>query len=128
METQFQTEEDQIHTLQTNVDYLRTTLNIVDSDPNSLSPTPTLTQEWLQQYNTQQIEEEKNYKMLQTQLTELQAYSTDKLRQILPTVTGDAELSGLLDKLNEAEQKFVVLTNDYNPNNNFDRYPRPIRD
>ena len=47
----------------------------------------------------------------------MQAYSTDKLRDVLPTVTADSALSGLLDKLHVAEQSYVVLTNDYNPNN-----------
>ncbi|MGD0251855.1 MAG: polysaccharide biosynthesis tyrosine autokinase [Verrucomicrobiota bacterium] len=118
LEARFQTEEEQIQALQTNVDNLRTTLNIIDSDPNSISPTPTLTQELLQQYNNQQIEGDKLYKQLQTRLTELQAYSPDKLRDVLPTVTSDSALSGLLDKLHQAEQQYVVLTNDYNPTNN----------
>jgi len=118
LEARFQTEEQQIQMLQTNVDYLRKTLNIGDFDPNSVSPTPTFDQELLQQYNNQQIEGEKLYKQLQTRLTELQAYSTDKLRDILPTVANDSTLSGLLDKLHEAEQQFVVLTNDFNPTNN----------
>jgi len=118
LETQFQSDVEQIQSLQTNVDDLRKTLSIVDTDPNSISPTPTLTQEALQRYTDQQIEGEKNYKQLQTRLMELQGYSTDKLRDVLPTVANDSALSGLLDKLNEAKQRFVVLTNDYNPNNN----------
>ena len=118
LEAQFQAEEEKIQAVQAEVDNLRKTLNIVDSGPNSIGPTPTLTQELLQRYNDQQIEGEKLYKQLQTRVTELQAYSTDKLRDVLPTVTGDAALSGLLDKLHEAEQRYVVLTNDYNPTNN----------
>ena len=118
LEARFQTEEEEIQTLQTNVDNLRKTLNISDFDPNSISPTPTLTQEQLQHRNDQQIEGERTYKLLQTRLTELQAYSTDKLRDVLPTVTSDLALSGLLDKLHEAEQNFAVMTNDYNPTNN----------
>ena len=118
LESQFQEDEERIQDLSTNVEYLRRTLNIADFDPNSVSPTPTLTQELLQRYNDQQIEGEKTYKLLQTRLTELQAYSTDKLRDVLPTVTTDSALSGLLDKLHEAEQQYVVLTNDYNPTNN----------
>jgi capsular exopolysaccharide synthesis family protein len=118
LEARFQTDAEQIQSLQTNVDELRKTLDIPDFDPNSISPTPTLTQELLQRYTDQQIEGEKTYKQLQTRLMELQGYSTDKLRDVLPTVAGDSALSGLLDKLNEAKQNFVVLTNDYNPNNN----------
>ena len=117
LESQFQKDAEQIQSLQANVDDLRRTLNIADFDPNSVSPTPTLTQADLQRLNDQKMDAEKSYKMLQTRLTELQAYSTDKLRDVLPTVNSDPALSGLLDKLNEAEQRFVVLTNDYNPNN-----------
>ena len=118
LESQFQEDEEQIQTLQTNVDNLRKTLNISDPDPSSTGPVPTLTQEMLQRYNDHRIEGEKLYKQLQTRLTELQAYSTDKLRDILPTVISDGELSALLSKLHEAEQNYVVLTNDYNPTNN----------
>ena len=117
LEARFQMEEEEIQTLQTNVDNLRKTLKISDFDPNSISPTPTLPQEQLQRYNDQQIEGEKLYKQLQTRFAELQAYSTDKLRDVLPTVTADSALSGLLDKLHVAEQSYVVLTNDYNPSN-----------
>ena len=106
LEAQFQEDEERIQDLSRPMwIYLRKTLNIADFDPNSISPTPTLTQELLQRYNDQQIEGEKTYKQLQTRLTELQAYSTDKLRDVLPTVTADSALSGLLDKLHEAEQR-----------------------
>jgi capsular exopolysaccharide synthesis family protein len=119
LEARFQMEEEQIQALQTNLDNLRTTLGIHDFDPNSISPTPTLNQEQLQHLNDQQIEGDKLYKQIQTRVTELQAYSLDKLRDVLPTVTSDTALSGLLDKLHVAEQDYVVLTNDYNPTNNF---------
>jgi succinoglycan biosynthesis transport protein ExoP len=118
LESQFLIEEEQIQALQTNVDYLRKTLNISEFDPNAIGPAPTLSQEQFQRYNDQQIEGEKLYKQLQTRLTELQAYSTEKLRDILPTVTSDSALSGLLDKLHESEQTYVIMTNDYNPTNN----------
>ncbi len=118
LETQFQEDQQRIQALSTNVEYLRRTLGIADFDPNSYIPTTTITQEQLQRYNEQQIEGEKDYKMLQTQLTELQAYNTEKLRDVLPTVISDSALSGLLDKLHEAQQQYVVLTNDYNPTNN----------
>jgi polysaccharide biosynthesis transport protein len=118
LEREFQEDQERIQDLSTNVEYLRRTLNIADFDPNSISPTPTLTQADLQRLNDQKIEGEKLYQQLQTRLTELQAYGTDKLRDVLPTVSSDSALSGLLDKLHEAEQQYVVLTNDYNPTNN----------
>jgi capsular exopolysaccharide synthesis family protein len=117
LETQFQEDEEQIQDVQTNVDRLRRVLNIYDSDANSINPTPTLTQEVLQRYHEQQIEGEKTYKQLETRLTELQGLSTDKLRDVLPSVSADGALSDLLSKLHEAQQKLVVLTNDYSPTN-----------
>ncbi|HXR03832.1 MAG TPA: polysaccharide biosynthesis tyrosine autokinase [Verrucomicrobiae bacterium] len=123
LEAQFEDDEMRIQVLSTNVEHLRRTLNIMDFDPNSISPTPTLTQADLQRLNEQKIEGETSYKMLQTRLTELQTYPTDKLREVLPTVANDSSLSGLLDKLNTAKQEYVVLTNDYNPTNNMN----PVR-
>ena len=63
LQTQFQEEEDRIVVLSTNVEYLRKTLNITDFDPNSISPTPTLTQADLQHLNDQKIEGETTYKI-----------------------------------------------------------------
>jgi hypothetical protein len=51
LEDQFQSEEQQIQTVQSNVDNLRKELKINDNDPNAMSPSPTLTQEQLRNYN-----------------------------------------------------------------------------
>jgi capsular exopolysaccharide synthesis family protein len=67
----------------------------------------------VQTYNEQMIEGEKVYKQLQTQLDELKALDSEKLRDVLPTVTGDSMLSDLLGKLHASKQDFVTLTNDY---------------
>jgi polysaccharide biosynthesis transport protein len=115
LEDQFQSEAEQIQTVQTNVDNLRREYGITDSDPNSLNPTPTLSQEQLRSYNAMRLEGETRYMKLEKQLTQLQALSTDKLRDVLPTVITDGELAGLLTKLHESEQTFVTLTNDYSP-------------
>jgi capsular exopolysaccharide synthesis family protein len=115
LEDQFQSEAEQIQMVQTNVDNLRRELAINDSDPASMSPTPTLSQEQLRSYNAMRLDGETRYMKLEKQLTQLQALSTDKLRDVLPTVVTDGELNGLLDKLHESEQTFVTLTNDYSP-------------
>jgi len=118
LEKQFRAEEEEIQSLQTNVDNLRKALNISDFDPNSYSPTPTLTQADLQRLAEEKVEEEKLYKQLQTRLNELKGYTTSQLRDILPTAMADSALAALLDKLHTAEQGYVVMTNDYNPTNN----------
>ena len=115
LEDQFKSEEEQIQAVQTNVDNLRKELGINDNDPNSVNPSPTLTQEQLRNYNAMRLEGETRYMKLEKQLTQLQALSPDKLRDVLPTVVPDTALSDLLNKLHEAEQTYATLTNDYAP-------------
>jgi capsular exopolysaccharide synthesis family protein len=115
LEDQFQSEAEQIQAVQTNVDNLRKELSVNDSDPNSMLPTPTLSQEQLRNYNAMRLEGETRYMKLDKQLTQLQALSPDKQRDVLPTLIPDAALSDLLNKLHEAQQSFVTLTNDYSP-------------
>ena len=115
LEDQFKAEEEQIQAVQTNVDNLRKELGINDNDPNSLTPSPTLTSEQLRNYNSMRLEGETRYMKLEKQLTQLQALNTEKLRDVLPTVVPDPALSELLGKLHEAEQQNATLTNDYAP-------------
>jgi capsular exopolysaccharide synthesis family protein len=115
LEDKFQTEEQQIQIVQSNVDFLRKELKINDNDPNATTPSSTLTQEQLRNYNDRQIEGETIYMKQEKQLTQLKALSPDKLRDVLPTVIQDSALTDLLGKLHEAQQEFVNLTNDYAP-------------
>jgi polysaccharide biosynthesis transport protein len=119
LEDQYQADEIKIDAAQQKVDQLRTELHINDYDPNSISPTPTLSSEMLRNYNQLMIEYEAQYTKADKQLTELQPLSPEKLREVLPTILPDPTLSDLLSKLNTAKQSFVSLTNDYslaNPN------------
>lgn len=117
LKEQFQEDQSRIQALSTNVENLRRTLKIVDFDPNSIGPSPTLTQADLQRLNERRIESETDYRMLLTRQAELQLCSTNQLRDVLPTAINDPALPGLLDKLHTAEQQYVVLTNDYNETN-----------
>ena len=116
MEQSFQADEEKIQAMQTNVDSLRKKLDIVDFDPNSVGPSPTLSQEDLHNYNDQHLEREQAYTKLNIQLTQLQTLrtnqNTDQLRDVLPTIVTDGELSDALGKLHEAELTFVAMTND----------------
>jgi capsular exopolysaccharide synthesis family protein len=113
LEDQFQAEEQQIQTVQSNVDILRKELKINDDDPNAVAPSATLTQEQLRNYNGRQIEGETIYMKMEKEQTQLKALSPDKLRDVLPTVIQDSALNDLLGKLHEAKQSFASLTNDY---------------
>jgi capsular exopolysaccharide synthesis family protein len=117
LEDKYQAEEEQIQAIQTNVDTLRKELHIVDFDPNSFVPTATLTQEQLREYHDSMMKGETSYMRLKEQLDQLNSLDKDRLIDVLPTVSMDGTLSGLLDKLHESKQKYVTLINDYSTNN-----------
>jgi capsular exopolysaccharide synthesis family protein len=120
LKEKYQAEDDQIKVMRDEVDNLRKELRIVDEDPQSFVPTPTLTQDQLRQYNDTMMDGETRYNRLKEQLDQLKALPTDKLRDVLPALEGqtpDSELSDLLAKLHEAQQDFVTKTNDYSPAN-----------
>ena len=116
LEDQYLADELQLQIAQTNVDNLRRVVGITMDSPDQLSPSATLNQEQIQHYFDQQTESEKIYKEALTQLNELKGLNKDKLRDVLPTVSADGALSGLLDKLHESQQQYVILTNDYTAN------------
>jgi len=113
LEEQYQGETEKIQALRTKVDNLRKELSITDTDPQSVVPSPTLSQEQLRSYNTTMMEGETRYNRLKEQYEQLRALPKDKLRDALPTLVQDTVLSGLLDKYHEAQQAFVTKTNDY---------------
>jgi polysaccharide biosynthesis transport protein len=82
----------------------------------SLNGIKTLEDQWQQEESQiSKLEIETRYMKTEKQLTALQALSTNKLRDVLPTVVPDTALSDLLNKLYEAEQTCAALTNDYSP-------------
>ena len=113
LEAELQDDEQKIDGVQSNVDYLRVTLGVNDTDPNSVSPTPTLTAEQLQNYANLKIQGEAQYVKLEKQVSQLVPLSPEQLRQVLPTVYPDPTLSDLLTKLNAAQQSYVSMTNYY---------------
>jgi capsular exopolysaccharide synthesis family protein len=117
LEDKYQVEEEQIREIQTNVDTLRKELNIVDFDPNSFVPTATLTQEQLREYHDSMMQGETRYMRLKEQLDQLKSLDKDHLIDVLPTVSMDGALGGLLDKLHESKQNYVTMTNSYSPAN-----------
>jgi len=116
LEDEFKAEELVIETLQTNVDQLRQKLKVVDTDPVSLNPSPIISSSDMQKYNDQRIQDEKDFTQKSTMLLYLQALQKTNamaLRDVLPRMTQDTTLSGLLDRLHTAQQSYVSHTNDY---------------
>ncbi len=117
LEDKYKSEEDQIRVLRTKVDNLRKDLGITDTDPQSIMPSPTLSQEQMRTYNDEMMKGETDYNKFKEQCDQLKALPQEKLRDVLPAVTPDTVLSGLLDKYHEAQQRYVTMTNDYSPEN-----------
>ncbi len=117
LESQYQSEEEQIQLMRTKVDDLRKELAIVDTDPQSFTPSPTLSQEQMRQISDTMMEGQTRYNRLKEQLNQLKALPADQLKDVLPGINPDGVLSGLLDKLHESQQKYTTMTNDYSPEN-----------
>ncbi len=116
LEDQFRSQQHDIATNQDYIEHLRNELHITDTDPHATSPSPTIDSVQLQAINSQRIEGEKVYNEQLVQLQELksiQSNSPAKLRDVLPQMVQDSELSSLLSKLHEAQENFVTKTNDY---------------
>lgn len=112
LEDRYKSEYEQIQAIRAKVDKLRKDLAIVDTDPQSLVPTPTLNQEQLRTYHDMMMKGQSDYNQLNEELTQLKALNPAKLRDVLPSINPDGTLSGLLDKLHESQQEFVTKTND----------------
>ncbi|MGO8765479.1 MAG: polysaccharide biosynthesis tyrosine autokinase [Limisphaerales bacterium] len=108
MEGSFQQEETNIEALQSNVDQLRKDLGIIDTDPNSETPTTTLTQEQTERLTDQRNEDEHNYMQLLVALDELNDVAKTnpaELPDVLPSINPqDAILDDLVTKLHYNEQ------------------------
>ena len=69
------------------MDNLRKELGITDTDPQSLTPSPTLSQEQLRTYNDEMMKGETDYNKFKEQYDQLKALPPEQLRDVLPTIT-----------------------------------------
>lgn len=109
LQQDYQRQEAQISQVQSDLDALRKTFNVLDNDPAASSA------ELQQRYEKMRDENEQVYRRQLAELTNLQKLSKDQLRDVLPTVEPDSTLSELLSQFNLAEQQFARLKNDYSP-------------
>src|ERR1039458_9143669 len=119
LEQEFQEQEMEIKTNQDYVEQLRQQLGIVDTDPHSTMPTPTMDNQQLQAIHQQKIEKDELYQEQFVQLQKLKSIQTnspEKLRDVLPLMVQDGALNDLLGRLHEAKQNMVQKTNDYSAN------------
>lgn len=119
LQADYLADDEKIQAVQTNVDNLRKELKIIDTDPNALGPTPTLTDKQLAEYHAQMLDGQNDYMKMSVQLAELQALeetNSVQLRDVLPTMVSAPELSGLLGQLHKTEQDLAQLKVDYSTN------------
>jgi capsular exopolysaccharide synthesis family protein len=116
LEQRFQEQESRVREAQTNVEELREKLKISDAVANGEAPTPLMSAETLRHLEGMRIESQVDYMRRKTLLDKLNSIrdDPDKLAQVIPT-TGvpDALLGTLLEQLTMAEQRYLMLTNDY---------------
>ncbi|HEY4414110.1 MAG TPA: hypothetical protein VGO57_00340, partial [Verrucomicrobiae bacterium] len=113
---QYDEQTRQISVMQTNVDSIRKALHISDI-ASAQQATTTLPEEQMRDLAHQVTEDMRDYKQLMGEVNQLKTYDKTKLRDVLPSIIEDSELSAFLSKLHEAEQEKAKLPIDYNPTN-----------
>jgi len=119
LETRFKEQEAKVKAAQSNVDYLRVTLNISDLAASGEGPSPLMSADTLRKLESLRIESKAEYDKLSTLLDRLKALGKELgpegLAQAMPTVATDPGLGSLLEQLTLVEQRLVVLEKEYGP-------------
>ncbi len=119
LQDQYLAESNQIAAVQRNIDELREKLDIHDESSQTV-PTPTIDSDLMKKYHDEMIESERAYKEQLVTYQMLQAiYTTNavKLRDVLPGLTSDGQLTDLISQYREAERALTSRLVDYGTNN-----------
>ncbi|HXD00395.1 MAG TPA: polysaccharide biosynthesis tyrosine autokinase [Verrucomicrobiae bacterium] len=108
---------DLVKVQQTNVDNLRVEEKVADLDANSSTSGSSLQSFSLATLQQQKIEAETRLAGLNAELSKLTNLPPDVLRQTLPTIEPDAQLSTLLQDKAEAEQRLITQRANQGPEN-----------
>jgi len=117
LKDQYLQESNRIQVAQQKIELLRTNLGITVDQANSIGYTPSLTTDQLQRYHEQLIEGERAYTESSTTLDLLKAMGTNQLRDVLPGLGNDPDLTAGITRLHEAEQRIAQLKIDYPSDN-----------
>jgi len=104
-----------IRDAQTNVDYLRQDLNISDVAASEVGPSMLMSAEAYRKLEALRIETEATFMREQTLVDRLTNLPPDQLVQALPTAAPDTLLNSLLEQLNFADQKLILVQKEYGP-------------
>jgi len=107
----------EIASARTNLDTLRTNLNISDSMASEYAPAPLMTAESLRHINSLRLEAEVDFVRQETLLNHLRTLDTNQLVQTLPTAAQDNLLVSFLEQKNMVDQRVLSIGQDFGTNN-----------
>jgi capsular exopolysaccharide synthesis family protein len=115
LQQRFAEQDQKIKEAQKEVDDLRTRLKIPDVLAAGEQPTPLITGDTLRRLESLRIETKAELVRQETMLSNLKSLSPSTLAQALPTAVQDSLLGSVLEQLNLAEQRLIILKKDYGP-------------
>jgi polysaccharide biosynthesis transport protein len=115
LQSQLQEENQHIVMLQSNVDYLRTSLNIPDAAAQANSPSELMEYNRLRELSSLKVQKEAEYNQQAALLEKLKSMKPEDLRKALPIAYSDAQLNELMSDYNLAQQALIKLQIDYTP-------------
>jgi len=115
LKDQLQEQDQKIVGLQSNVDYLRTSLNIPDAVVNAESASELMTYDRLKELQSLKVQKDADYNQQLTMLEKLKSKTRDEQRKALPITYNDTELNDLISQFNLAQQNLIKLKIDYTP-------------
>ena len=114
---QLQEQDQRITVLQSNVDYLRTSLGINDTVANANSASELMSASRLKELSSLKVQKEAEYNQQATLLDKLKTMSRSDLRKALPIAYSDTQLNDLLSEYDLAQQAVIKLKIDLAPDN-----------
>jgi uncharacterized protein involved in exopolysaccharide biosynthesis len=117
LQSRIEQQDAQVRRAESNVEYLRVSLNVPDYISAAGAPPPTMPPEDLRKLERLRIEGQAELIRQQTLLEQLKSIPRDRLAGMMPTITGtpDTLLTSYLEQLNLAEQRQIALQKDYGP-------------
>lgn len=113
LEERYQEQLTKINTAQKELDALRQELKISDLDAAGTQPSPTLESDTVRKYSTQLIEARTRLTEVEVSYNMLKDLSREELKQVLPRMSPDQNLTELLSQLNLAEQRMTAISKDF---------------
>lgn len=113
LEARYQEQLTKIKVAEKEVEDLREKLEISDFDAEGMGSTPSIEAETLRRYMAEVIAAQAQLTQREVSMAQLTNLPPDQLKQVLPRIQQDPNLTELLSQLNLAEQQLVVYRQDF---------------